>query len=196
MGNFNAFGLAKSANSQATNDSLALCYGLNGKLWKYNFFESLSSTQEEEENISITKNEKLARNQTKTRTKCLIGLSVLQMLIGSSIVGSGVAYNIIFPDLGYWWCFYSGGLVISAGIIGIITRMKRSNKYLDGSHIALNTVSIFDAIATGGNIMRTLNLYPDWLKYMHLRELYLVMSVQFAIRLLVTILVVILIRKR
>ena len=50
------------------------------------------------------------RKQTVDDRQCwAIVLAALQIVIGGSIIGSGVAYNIILPDLGYWWCLFTGG---------------------------------------------------------------------------------------
>ena len=77
-----------------------------------------------------------------TTSCCCIILASMQITTGLSIIGSGVAYNVVLPDLGYWWCFFTGGLLLGTGVVGVVAYRRRtgSSDVLDGAYLSLNIV--------------------------------------------------------
>ena len=67
--------------------------------------------------------------------------------------------------------------------------------FVSGFWKRINDSYVFFSLL-GGNIVRTWRLYEEWLVLMNLRHLYIVMVIQFSVRLFVTLLLLVFMKKR
>ena len=103
-----------------------------------NDIEETDSILEHTTTTSTTKE----RTNSSTSSCCCFILASMQITTGVSIIGSGVAYNVVLPDLGYWWCFFTGGLLLGTGVVGVMAYRRRTGlrDVLDGAYLSLNIV--------------------------------------------------------